>query len=102
MSIKLLQYKGNAPVELEGQHVGQWALQLENQMMELTSARDRSTSFRLPPATYCVITYLYNPGAEGEYMLRLATQKVAEAGWVHLNSFTICHFAKFNKKICKF
>jgi hypothetical protein len=69
-------------VELDGLHVGQTALRVEQKTFNYEFLRERSGRFRLDTGTYCVIPCMYSPDDQGEFMLRLATEKPAETGLV--------------------
>ncbi|ELU01678.1 hypothetical protein CAPTEDRAFT_182806 [Capitella teleta] len=72
----------NDAVELEGLHVGQSALRVEQKMFNYEFLRERSGRLRLDPGTYCVIPCSYSPDDQGEFMLRLATERPAASGEV--------------------
>ena len=54
-------------------------------MTKFEYLRERSGRYDLASGTYCIIPVTYKPNSEAEYMLRIATEKPAESGFVRSN-----------------
>ncbi len=79
-SVIFLQYRGDAPLELEGFQSDFTALRLAAPVHDFEFLRERSRRFLLDPGVYCVIPCTYQPEVEGQFLLRLATERPAESG----------------------
>ena len=77
-----MQYRGDAPEELEGFEADHTALQIKYPMYDFEFYRERSRRFELRPGTYCIIPSTYAPDTESQFLLRLAFERPADSGLV--------------------
>ena len=87
MSIHLFQFlyffkfqiKNGVPKPLYGENYDEEAM-LEKEHRSRTVQREVSTKLKLDPGVYCIIPNTLKANQDGEFLLRVYTQKPAESG----------------------
>lgn len=64
-------------------------------MVQYEFLRERSARFLLPPGVYGIVPATYEPDTEGEFLLRIATIKPVQTGYVEKKKQSKTNFPSF-------
>jgi hypothetical protein len=79
----IYKYIGKDPLDVTRmQHLAHSSLHLSQKMFQYEYFRERTCRFSLEPGIYCVVPATYAVNQEGEFLLRLATEKPVKMGEV--------------------